>query len=106
MLLVSDLDDSNMTLACRSCGERAQSDADWKEMHYEWLHCPGCCSGDVNVELSCPYGSVWWSCDDCSYERCRLRRIPRTPNGVTLPRAKDNELPVGADDETEIEGRR
>jgi hypothetical protein len=68
MLLVSDLDDSNMTLACRSCGERAQSDADWKEMHYEWLHCPGCCSGDVNVELSCPYGSVWWSCDDCSYD--------------------------------------
>jgi len=68
LLLVSDLDDSSMTLACRSCDERAQSGTDWKEMHYEWFHCPGCGSGDVNVELSCPYGSVWWNCDDRGYD--------------------------------------
>lgn len=68
IVLVSDLDDNNMTLACRSCGERVQSDTDRKEMHYEWLHCPGCGSGDVNVELSCPSGSPWWSCDDCGYD--------------------------------------
>lgn len=68
IMLVSDLDDSNMTLACRSCGEQVHSDADREEMHYEWLHCPSCGSGDVNVELSCPSGSPWWSCDDCGYD--------------------------------------
>jgi predicted RNA-binding Zn-ribbon protein involved in translation (DUF1610 family) len=68
LVLVSDLDDTNLTLACRSCEKRAQSGADRGEMHSEWLHCPGCGSGDVNVELSCPSGSPWWSCDDCGYD--------------------------------------
>jgi predicted RNA-binding Zn-ribbon protein involved in translation (DUF1610 family) len=68
IMLVSDLDGGGMTLACRYCGERAQSSSDRTEMHYEWLYCPGCGSGDVNVELSCPGGSPWWSCDDCGYD--------------------------------------
>lgn len=68
VLLVSDLDDTNLTLACRSCDERAQAETDHKEMHSEWFHCPGCGSGDVNIELSGPSGSTWWSCDDCGYD--------------------------------------
>ena len=68
LVLVTDLDDTNLTLACRSCEKRGQSETDRKELHYEWFHCPGCESGDVNVELSGPSGSTHWSCDDCGYD--------------------------------------
>jgi predicted RNA-binding Zn-ribbon protein involved in translation (DUF1610 family) len=68
IVLISDLDDTNLTLACRACEKRAQAETDRKEMHADWFHCPGCDSGDVNVELSGPSGSTWWSCDDCGYD--------------------------------------
>jgi transcription elongation factor Elf1 len=68
LVLVSDLDHTNLTLACRSCDERAESETDRKEMHSEWFHCPGCGSGDVRVELSGPSGATAWSCDDCGYD--------------------------------------
>ena len=82
--MVSDLDDTNLTLACRPCDERVEAETDREEMHSTWFHCPGCGSGDVNVEISGPSGSTWWSCDDCGYDT-----IP-APSARAYAEARDN----------------
>lgn len=65
LTLVSSLDQADLTLTCRACDARAD---ERRVLFEQWFHCPGCGSGDVNVELSGPHGSAWWSCDDCLYD--------------------------------------
>jgi hypothetical protein len=65
--LVTNLDETDLTLICRACDARV-TETERKAMFHEWLHCPSCESGDVNVELSAPHGGGWWSCDDCLYD--------------------------------------
>lgn len=80
IVLVSDLDSTGLTLACRACDARSDS-TDRQKLFQEWLHCPGCASGDVNVEVSAPGGSVWWSCDDCRYDTSPGPTEPAYPPG-------------------------
>lgn len=67
IMLVTNLDEPDLTLACQACDARV-TEADRESMFHDWLHCPSCTSGDVNVELSAPHGGGWWSCDDCGYD--------------------------------------
>lgn len=67
IMLVTNLDESDLTLACRACDARCTS-AEREALFHDWLHCPSCASGDINIELSAPHGSVGWSCDDCGYD--------------------------------------
>jgi predicted RNA-binding Zn-ribbon protein involved in translation (DUF1610 family) len=65
--LITDLDADGVTFACRECDARI-GESEQQRMFNDWLHCPSCNSGDINVECSAPLGSVWWSCDDCLYD--------------------------------------
>jgi Zn finger protein HypA/HybF involved in hydrogenase expression len=65
--LVTNLDESDLTLLCRDCDATAD-ETERRELFDNWLHCPSCESGDVNIELSAPEGGVRWSCDDCLYD--------------------------------------
>lgn len=67
IMLVTNLDETDLTLACRACDARV-TQAERGAMFHDWLHCASCTSGDVNVELSAPHGGGWWSCDDCGYD--------------------------------------
>ena len=67
IMLVTNLDETDLTLACRTCDVRITA-IERQEMFHEWIHCPTCTSGDVNVELSAPRGDIWWSCEDCGYD--------------------------------------
>jgi predicted RNA-binding Zn-ribbon protein involved in translation (DUF1610 family) len=67
LTLVTDLDRRDLTIACRACDVRV-TEVERETIFHEWLHCPSCESGDVNVELSAPHGGLWWSCDDCGYD--------------------------------------
>ncbi|MFB6296236.1 MAG: hypothetical protein ABEH66_05255 [Halobacteriales archaeon] len=65
--LVTNLDDSDLTLLCREC-DATVDETERRALFDDWLHCPSCGSGDLNVELSAPRGGVRWSCDDCRYD--------------------------------------
>lgn len=65
--LVTNLDETDLTLVCRRCDARVD-ESERGALFEQWLHCPSCASGDINVELSGPHGGVWWSCDDCLYD--------------------------------------
>ncbi len=65
--LVTNLNETDLTLLCRECDARVD-ESERGALFEEWLHCPSCASGDINVELSGPHGGVWWSCDDCLYD--------------------------------------
>ncbi len=92
IVLVTDLDERGLTLACRDCEARAMGGDQIADGLGEWLGCPSCSSGDVDVTLSAPRGTVWWSCDDCGYDttpaptdrgytRARSGSAPRAPSG-------------------------
>lgn len=80
IVLVSDLDATGMTLACRDCDARTDS-TDRQDLFQAWFHCPGCGSGDVNVEFSAPGGRVLWACDDCGYDTRHAPTEPAYPAG-------------------------
>ncbi len=84
IMLVTNLDESDLTLACRACDARSTA-AEWEALIHDWLHCPSCASGDLNVELSAPHGYIGWSCDDCGYDT----RPASIDSGYTAARVGD-----------------